>query len=652
MKNKTTKKSHVSDAFSQGIGNLNQIQTTNLDSALNAYNDILRKTISNSKTGLITKQTLAVKQGFLSEGHHTASFNINAAAKGVDNVSASMDSLSPIDPVADIRIMESNGTHTDAQLKSYKDGKASSTAISKSKLNQTQKVVPKDQLADAKFHANKQSIRNQQSRPEVSKNYKNTADNVDDRIRSRTNPELSSDSIARKGKGGTEDLTKRIEKGDEKVEYARKAEVQAELRSVQYANALKSGSIAGLVSSSASELIRFMRSGNKLSREECNEIALNIVLGTAGGAAKALLTTGLQHAGQHLAENASKEVLKSLGKNLVKGSVAANAALMVAELGKGLFEYSRGTIDGVEFAENMTSSGLNIAAGAAGYAAGVAVAPFVGTFISSSVASVAVAGTTLGALGPIGLGIATSIALTMVVSAYCGHFSKKGTQIAHVEFQRDMELLQAGEITLATYTGRVGTMSELSFSWSDILPFSGAFSVWGEYKARKGQLTAIQKNMAQRIHNLRGEEAEMMYKLQADYRQKFTQIEQQYQEMVSGLNQQVDATFDQFNRDLDEHLQFKFMLNQASGVETFRAMAEKKGTLQAIERENQQIAFYKEELNNLMCELSESISEGDQELRLIMINTIKNRIDNILPSVTPFDQAYNFLNSDSPQTSV
>lgn len=642
MNNKKTKQSTVNDAVSRGVGSLNQAQTTLLDEALNAYGDILKQTITK-KSGEITNQTLAVQQGFLAEGHHAASFNINAASQGVNNVHASMDSISAIDPVVDIRITESNGTFTDAQVKYYKDGAASAKAISDQKYNDVGKIVPKDQLSNAQSEAGKQAVRNQQTRPGVSKSYQNTADRVDDSIRSSTNPNVQSDSIARKGKGGTEELTKKI-KSNEKVDYGKKAEVQSELQSIQYGNALKAGSIAGLVSSSASELIRVMRSDKPLTREECEEVAINIVLGTASGATKALLTTGLQHAGKHLAENASKEVLKSAGKTLLKGNVAANAALMVVELGKGLYQYGQGDIDGIEFAENMTSAGLNIAAGAAGYAAGVAMAPVVGTMISTSVSSVAVGGTTLGALGPVGLGIAVSIASAMAVSAYCGHFSTKGMKIAHQDFKRDMELLNAGEINLAVYTGRVSTMSELKFSWSDILPLTGTFSVWGEYKARKGQLQAIQSEMHQRMHKLDAAEANAMYQLQTDYMQKLAEIELQYKEMVSGINQQVDTTFEQFNRDLDAHLQLKFAISQASGVETFRVLAEKKSALQATEREKAQITFYKEELNGLMVQLSESISQDDQELRQAMVTVIKSRIDDILPSMTPYDQAYNFMN--------
>jgi hypothetical protein len=644
MKNKKKEHSVVNDSVSRGIGNINQAQTAVLDEALKAYGETLKQTITK-KCGEITNQTLAVQQGFLAEGHHAASFNINAASKGVDNVHASMDSISAIDPVVDIRITESNGTFTDAQVKYYKDGSASAKAISEQKYNGVGKVVPKDQLSNAQSEAGKQAARNQQTRPEVSKNYQNTADKVDDSIRSSTNPNIKSDSIARKGEGGTEDLTKKIKSG-EKVEYGKKAEVQSELQSVQYGNALKAGSIAGLVSSSASELIRVMRSDKPLTREECEEVAINIVLGTASGATKALLATGLQHAGKHLAENASKEILKSAGKTLLKGNVAANVALMAAELGKGLFQYGQGDIDGVEFAENMTSAGLNIAAGAAGYAAGVAMAPVVGTMITTSVSSVAVAGTTLGALGPVGLGIAVSIASTMAVSAYCGHFSTKGMKIAHQDFKRDMELLNAGEINLAVYTGRLSTMSELKFSWSDILPLSGAFSVWGEYKARKGQLQAIQSEMHQRVHKLDAAEANAMYQVQADYMQKFAEIELQYKEMVSGINQQVDDKLGQFDRDLDAYLQLKFAISQSSGVELFRELTNKKNALQTIEREKSQITFYRKELNELTVQLSESISKDDQEFRSTMVAVIKSRIDDILPKITPYDKAFNFMNPD------
>jgi hypothetical protein len=269
--------------------------------------------------------------------------------------------------------------------------------------------------------------------------------------------------------------------------------------------------------------------------------------------------------------------------------------------------------------------------------------------ISTSVSSVAVAGTTLGALGPVGLGIIVSIASTMAVTAYCGHFSTKGLKVAHKDFQRDMKLLSAGEISLATYTGSVSTMSELEFSWSDILPLSGTFTVLGEYKVRKNQLKSIQSEMKERTHKLNSEEASAMYQLQADYKQKFAEIELQYSEMVSDINQQVDDTLEKFDKDLDRYLQLKFAINQSSSVEVFHELANKKNAQQIIEREKAQVIFYTEELKELTVQLSESISKDDNEFRSTIRAVITNRINDILPSITPYDKALSFMN---PKLSV
>jgi len=644
MNNNNKKTSAVNDAVARGVGNINQVQSTALDEAINAYGDILKQTITK-KCGEITKQTLAVQQGFLSEGHHTASFNINAHAKGVDNIQASMDSISAIDPVVDIRISESNRSFTDAQVKFYKDGSASAKAISEQKYNGVGKVIPKDQLSDAQAAASKEALRNQKIRPETSKNYQDTADNVEDVIRSKSNPKIKSDPISRKGKGGTEDLTNDIKKG-KSPKYNKKAEAKANLQSTQYSNALKAGSIAGFVSGSASELIKIMQSDKPLSREDYEEIAINIVISTASGATKALITAGLQHAGKHLAENATKEALKSTGRTLLKGNVAANMALMAFELGQGLFAYSQGNIDGVEFAENLTTAGLNIAAGAVGYAGGVALAPVIGTMISTSVSSVAVAGTTLGAMGPVGLGIVVAIGASMAVSAYCGHFSSKGMKIAHKDFELDFKRLNAGEIDLATYTGNTATMSELTFSWSDILPLSGAFSVWGEYKARKDQLKSIQSQITTNLHKLDEEEANAMFKIQANYVQQLASIEGQYLKVVSKMHQQVDDTIGELGQELDSYLQLKFAINQPTSIAVSCEISSKKLVLQQNEKRKSQIAFYRKELNELTLQLSGSVDTNDKVFRFAMITTIKNRIDDILPTTTPHDIAFDFMNPE------
>lgn len=178
----------------------------------------IKESISTG-AGVITKQSLDIQQGFAAEAHHTGSYNIEAAGKGANNHRATMDVGQRNDPVTDIRINTPEGSK-DYQLKFYKTGEESATAFNHGKYENVGKIVPEEQLGEARKTAQRRADRNAKSRPEVSKNYKNTAEKLDDSIHSDDRPDIKSKPLSRKGEGSSEELVKEAKKEGKGPEYA------------------------------------------------------------------------------------------------------------------------------------------------------------------------------------------------------------------------------------------------------------------------------------------------------------------------------------------------------------------------------------------------------------------------------------------------
>ncbi|WP_152556610.1 SPX domain-containing protein [Methylobacter tundripaludum] len=646
MNLKLIKDSAINTAFAA----LSEQQSQYLSQALDSYASALKSSISKASISVdeITKQSLAVKQGFLAEAHHTASYNIEAAARGVNNIKADMDSLSAIDQVIDIRITSASSDSVDFQLKFYKDGEASAKAFhptkQPNKYADVGKVVPGDQLDEAIDKANREALRNQQTRPDVSQNYDHTAKNATDTISHPDRPDIKSQSLNRKGPGGSEDLTKTIEKG-EKPEYQRSKQVQQELQGAQYANAAVYGALSGLITSSVSQLYDALTSEEKLTENDYMAMAEQIIKGTVSGSGKALLTTGIQHAGKELLKNSSKEALKAIGEQLSKGNIAANVAILTTQLGHDLYRMSRGEIDGIELADSTINTSIGVTASAGGYVLGVEIAGWVGPMISSTVAETAVMGTTLGAMGPIALGVLGGIAVSVVMGAYCNHFASQGSKIAIADIELCMTALQSGEMSLASYTGTIGSMSEFEFGWNDIWPLSGTFSVLGEYKARKQQLMSVQSEIASRRAHLSEREAEILYAMQANYQTELLKIDNFFEEKQRELFAQAEGMFHQLEKELDDHLQVQFALHHAANSSRFAELHYQNSKIQKVEHLKERLKIYTGELIQLKENLA--AQEGlKPELKFHLQAVLELRLSNVLPATTPHDIAFNFIYGD------
>lgn len=636
-------KEALEQGFQNALGGFNELQNKFLTEALDQYSVLLKKSLTRND-GEWANWKLDKQQGRIAEAHHTGSYNIEAAGKGANNHRATMDVGRHNDPSTDIRIKSPGGTK-DFQLKFYEDGEKSAKAFDHGKYDEVGKVIPEGQVAEAKAAAEHEANRNAQTRPDVSKRYKDTADKLDDSIHSDDRPDIKSKPLKRQGEGSSEELVNETTKDGKGPEYSEKERVRADFSRMQYANAAKAGAICGASMSTASELIGILRSDEPLTMEQCYEAAERIVLSSIKGAGNAVLVTGIQHLGQSLIDSASHTALKSAGGHLVKGNVAAAVANIAVKLGQNIYQFSRGEIDSLEFGGSMISTTVSVVGGSLAYSAGTATATFLGQWVASEIASTTLLGTTLGALGPIALGTVFSIGFSLAMSAYVGHFAGEGKKLAMDDMQDAMAKLSNGSINLSQYVGLVGTMSDFKFEWKDMLPFSGSISVFAEYRTRKNQLIAVQKQIEGQIARLPAQEAEALYQLKASYQQKVLLIEEDYQRQRQEITRQAGERYEILSKDLSDHLEMQFLLftpiKNALQVECKELRAA--GTGQRL----QQIRMdaYRDELATLQESLEQSELDGgdSQKITQTLLVTIDTRLTEILPRKTSWDQAYEFL---------
>jgi len=617
-----------------------------LNKALSDYGKGIRESISN-KSGAINGQSIDVQQGFVAEAHHVGSFNIEAAAKGQNNHRGTRDVGKVNDPVADIHVNTPDGT-TKHQVKFYKDGEKTAAALSPEKYDSVGKIVPSDQVESVKDSAHKQFQRNKDTRPGVSKSNQDTADNATDKLTSGDG-KVSSKGLNRKGKGSAEELAGDARKNENGPEYKDKPRVRSEFNSMQYRNAAKAGAVAGAASESVSILLEYMRSDQPLDMDTCLDAAQRVVLSSVKGAGNALLITGVQHAGQSLIDAAAAQTGKmiggTLGKQLIKGNVAAAVAQITVQLAQNLYKFSNGEIDSIEFASSTIGGTMQVVGGSLAYGLGVGAGTYLGTFVTASVSGYAIGGTTLGALGVMASGAVFAVGFALAAGAYVNHFSANGVTIANEDLKFALELLNGGSINLSHYVGKVGTMSEQSFIWTDLLPFSGAISVISEYSTRKNQLKAVQNNIYAQLEALPEQERQMMQELANEYSKEIANIDRQYEEARRSITNQAFAQFDTMGKELNDHLEMQYLMFtpvRKNYIEHSELMDVERRKQEEKNERSQAFAAELEVLQEKLNTIDISHQTG-RAFKKEMEKTILDRMELIIPNKTGWDQACEFL---------
>jgi hypothetical protein len=661
-KNSKRKSESVDFGFSFALGGFNQLKGDALNRALADYKTKIVNSVT-AKSGDLTNQSIHVQQGFTAEAHHVGSFNIEAAARGELNHTATLDVGQVNDPVADIRVNTPDRNH-DYQVKFYKDGDSTAAALSPKRYDTVGKVVPKDQVEDVKGAASKRAAKAEGNRPEVADSYKDTADKATDKISSNDDKNIQSTGLNRKGEGSAEELAKKAKEKGEGPDYKETARVRAEFNGMQYRNAAKSGALSGATFAAAGELYGIMSSNEPMTKERCMEAAQNIVFSALNGAGRAVAVTGVQHLGQMMADAATQAASKTaakaaggaakagastmgggIGQQLTKGNVAAATVAIAISLGENLYKFCNSEIDSIEFASFSIGSTIQIVGTTCATGLAAPASAFLGQFIASSVSSTAVLGTTLGALGPIALGAVFAIGFSLAIGSFVGHFQSVGSKFAIKDITEAAAKLESGQITLTQYAASVGTLSENKFAWTDCIPFAGAISVLSEYSTRKGQLKSIQANMYSRFDQINKAERRQMEEMMEQFKYQIHAMDLQYEQAKREVITQAADKFGEMRTSLDKHLELNYLLftpviKQYQDV-TNLITAEKQKEEQAQVR----IDSYMKEIEHLNAMVDQGLSNSAEErqLKLQLDGALKDRVDLILPATTGFDQAYEFL---------
>ncbi len=644
---KPNKKDSLDQGISQFQGAWNQLQGDALNKVLSDYGKGIQESIS-LKSGGFTNQSMDVQQGFVAEAHHVGSFNIEAAAKGLNNHRATRDVGTHNDPVVDIHVKTPVGTIKKDQVKFYKDGESTAAALSPEKYDTVGKIVPTDQLDTVKASARKQALRNTDTRPNVSKSNQDTADNATDTLTSKDS-KVSSKGLNRKGKDSSEELVKVAKKKKNGPEYKEKVRVRSEFNGMQYRNAAKAGAIGGAVSEGATILLEVLRNDEPMTMDQCMEAAQRVVVSSVKGAGNALLITSIQHAGQAMidaaAQQTSKAVSQTIGKQLIKGNVAASVSQITVQLAQNLYKFSTGEIDNLQFASSTIGGAVQVVGTSLAFSVGAGAGVYLGTIVPAAISGYAIGGTSLGALGVMASGAVFAIGFAVAAGAYVNHFSSKGVELANSDLKSAMELLNGGQIDLSTYVGKIGKMSELTFSWSDILPLSGAISVISEYGSRKKQLRAVQSSILDQIGTLPEQERAMMQELANQYNKAITDIDRQYEEARASITKQAFDQFDAMSKDLSQYLEMQYLMFapvRKNYIEHSALMDIELCKQQENEDRSRAFAYELEELQGNLEGFTVS-NQVDRTIKQVMQETILTRMEMLIPHKTGWDQACEFL---------
>ena len=626
-------------ALHSGIGDINHRQLLRLDHELTEPRRLIFDAIKNRNN--VDIDTL---QGFVAEAHHTGSYNIEAAAQG--DLEHKSGLARPGNTTTDI-ITEGVGGHTvESQVKFHGTPERTASALSESRYTQSDvdKVSPTDQIEDIVRISTDRSAKNRTSNPERSRNHEHTARKTKDHISHPDKPDIKSVPLSRKE---SEEMAKAARQGQQ-VEYPDSKQKHAQLQKIQYANAAKAGAIGGAVYSAAGEVIRLLQRRDDLSQEDLEQALKNVLIGAAKGAGGGLLITGVQHAGRVMSEKAAGAgVAATVGRSLSKGHVAPHVASIAMQFAQDICRMRNGEIDGIEMAESTINGACQEVATAGGYAlglkSGAALGSYVTTLVGGRVASATVFGLSMGVLGPVIAGMVGGALVAMAAGAYINNCQQKGEKLSVKDLEASFDAMQCGKLDLVGYVGEVGKMSELRFSWGDLLPLRGSFAVIGEYKVRKAQLNAMDEKIQRARADLSEQEREIMSRMHERYQKQVTRIEEHFASQHVELRGQFDIAFQRMEQDLDTHLNLQHRLFAAHNANLATHLEQLHRDAVADEKKQVEMAEAKSQIQALLADLECHEEAISPKQRTLMRQALDARLSGLLPNDTPADLVQRFM---------
>lgn len=358
-----------------------------------------------------TAQNNAVKGGFAAETYHAESFNLDAILKDMD-VRAFTDEFAttPLPrnhQMHDIVVVKDGEQVLGAQLKYFKDADATQKAFRSTKdgVHQYESsdlfVGPSDQIEGIKTSAQKATLKNQQSRPEVSKAAEKVRDNAAgqievDGVQSTPLSKRDAEHLGAGSKTGKE-LHEKMQDG-----YQNKATLQQSVRAAGSA-AVITAVTAGCINSFL--YIKQVRDGEITSQQA----VLSILRDTAIAAGDSALKAGAATASVAMAVRMLPDLFagSAFQSSLATGAVAG-AAICAVDAVQCIVMFAAGKMT---LEELETRTGKNI------FQTGAAV---VGASVGASIGAL---GGPVGALvGSLVGGMITSLAMSIALD---NHVEKK-----------------------------------------------------------------------------------------------------------------------------------------------------------------------------------------------------------------------------------
>ncbi len=285
--------------------------------------------------------TAPTRAGFVAEQDHAATFNVDAAIKRSDlraHRPASNAAQSP-----DLIVTTSDGLDvTEASSKVYADPRRAAEA--QRGYGSQQRIVPSDQLTEARAHSRRQVAKNQATggtrREGVAADFREVEAKLTDRLRAN-DVESQPRTRQRSAELGQQAREQSVT-GKDVVPTIPRA-----MKDSAVAGAKKGGATGAVISlaSATYENARDYRAGRKSGGHAVADVAVETLKGTADGAAKGAIasavTAGTQVAAQHVQSN----VLRGL----LRGNAPAAMAITGVEVAKHAIRLANGTIEVEQF---------------------------------------------------------------------------------------------------------------------------------------------------------------------------------------------------------------------------------------------------------------------------------------------------------------
>lgn len=324
--------------------------------------------------------------GFYAEAHHAGTFNVNAALN--KSTERAWTPHSNTEGSADIK----TSWGEEYSSKYYKTAEASvkaqtersaSSEFKELKYDGQKRLIPEDQLNDAHKYVDKKIGKEELNRPDVAKDYKDTKDNLTDRVKS---PEGNqSDPL---DKRNAEEWAREAKKGNVK-EFKNPDEVNLSSHIKEIGQAAASAAAISVAISSAPVVlggfVKMYQDKDYDFSDYLSDLKDFVVHQAPRIAADSFAKAAL--AGSLTAACKSGALGESF-KNISPAGVAAVSVIAI-ESAKAFYLWQKGELTGEQAASQAFKSGLQTCAGLGGKIIGQALIPipFVGAVIGSMVAS-------------------------------------------------------------------------------------------------------------------------------------------------------------------------------------------------------------------------------------------------------------------------